>query len=139
MSARQAITLVAWREIHERLRSRAFLASTLLMLALVGASSALSLVLSTETTYKVAVVAPVPKGLDAALQRAAKPFEAKVKLQTVTSAAAGREQVNAKQVDVLLLLAKSQLVFRWTSTPRLPRQRTRPCGRCDTTCRPHPS
>lgn len=112
MSGRQAITLVAWREIHERLHSRVFLASTLLMLALVGVSSALSLALSTETTYKVAVVAPVPKGLDAALQRAAKPFEAKVKLQTVASAAAGREQVNSKKVDVLLLLANSRLVFR---------------------------
>ena len=112
MNARSAITLVAWREIHERLHSRVFLASTLLMLALVGVSSALSLALSTETTYKVAVVAPAPKGLNAALQRAAKPFEAKVKLQMVSSAAAGREQVNAKKVDVLLLLANSQLVFR---------------------------
>ena len=112
MSGRQAITLVAWREINERLHSRAFLASTLLMLALVGASSALSLAMSSENTYRVAVVAPVPKGLDAALQRAAKPFEAKVKLHTVTSAAAGREQVNAKKADVLLLLAKNQLVFR---------------------------
>jgi ABC-2 type transport system permease protein len=112
MKARQAITLVAWREIRERLHSRAFLASTLLMLALVGASSALSLALSTDETYKVAVVAPAPNGLDAALQRAAKPFEAKVKIQTVPSAAAGRAQVNAKKVDVLLLLAKSQLVFR---------------------------
>jgi ABC-2 type transport system permease protein len=112
MSAREAIALVAWREIRERLHSRAFLASTLLMLALVGASSALSLAVSTEKTYKVAVVAPVPKGLDAALQRAAKPFDAKVKIQPVTSAAAGREQVNAEKVDVLLLLAKSQLVFR---------------------------
>jgi ABC-2 type transport system permease protein len=112
MSARQTITLVAWREIHERLHSRAFLASTLLMLALVGAASALSLALSTEKTYKVAVVAPVPKGLDAALQRAAKPFEAKVKIETVPSAAAGREQVNTKKVDVLLLLGTSQLVFR---------------------------
>jgi ABC-2 type transport system permease protein len=112
MNARQAITRVAWREIDERLHSRVFLASTLLMLALVGASSALSLALSTEKTYKVAVVAPAPKGLDAALQRAAKPFEAKVKIQTVTSAAAGREQVDAGKVDVLLLLAESRLVFR---------------------------
>lgn len=112
MSARQAITLVAWREIQERLRSRAFLASTLLMLALVGASSAMSLALSTEKTYKVAIVTPVPQGLDAALRRAAKPFEAKVEIRTVPSAAAGREQVNAKKVDVLLLLATSQLVFR---------------------------
>jgi ABC-2 type transport system permease protein len=112
MNARHAITLVAWREIYERLHSRVFLASTLLMLALVGGSSALSLALSTEKTYKVAIVAPVPKGLDAALQRAAKPFEAKVKIETVTSAAAGRAHVNAKKADVLLLLAKSQLVFR---------------------------
>ena len=112
MSARQAIALVAWREIQERLRSRAFLVSTLLMLALVGAASTLSLTLSTETTYKVAVVAPVPRGLDAALQRAAKPFEAKVEIRTVPSATAGREQVNAQKVDALLLLAKSHLVFR---------------------------
>jgi ABC-2 type transport system permease protein len=112
MSAWQAITLVSWREIQERLHSRVFIASTLLMLALVGASSALSLALSTEKTYKVAVVAPVPDGLHAALQRAAKPFEAKVKIRTVPSAAAGREQVDSKKVDVLLVLATSQLVFR---------------------------
>jgi ABC-2 type transport system permease protein len=112
MSARQAISLVAWREIQERLHSRAFLASTLLMLALVGASSALSLALSSEKTYRVAVVAPAPRGLDAALQRAARPFEARVKIRTVPTAAAGREQVEAKKVDALLLLARDQLVFR---------------------------
>jgi ABC-2 type transport system permease protein len=112
MSARQAISLVAWREIQERLHSRAFLASTLLMLALVVASSALSLALSSEKTYRVAVVAPAPRGLDAALQRAARPFEARVKIRTVPTAAAGREQVEAKKVDALLLLARDQLVFR---------------------------
>jgi hypothetical protein len=46
MSGRQAITLVAWREIHERLHSRAFIVSTVLMLVLVGVSSALNSVLS---------------------------------------------------------------------------------------------
>ncbi len=112
MKARRAIRLEAWREIDERLHSRAFLASTLLMLALVGASSALSLALSTETTYKVAVVAPVPRGLDSALQRAAKPFEAKVEVRAVPSATVGREQVRAKKVDALLLLATDRLVFR---------------------------
>lgn len=112
MKARQAIWLVAWRELDERLHSRAFLASTLLLLALVGASSVLSLALSPETTYKVAVVAPVPRGLDAALQRAAKPFEAKVEVRAVPSATVGREQVRAKKVDALLLLANDRLVFR---------------------------
>jgi ABC-2 type transport system permease protein len=112
MNARQAITLVALREINERLRSRAFVISTVLMLLLVGGSTALNGALSKHPTYRVAVVAPAPKGLEPALQRAAKPFDATVKLRTVPSAATGREQVNAKKVDVLLLLTTSQLVFR---------------------------
>ena len=112
MSARQAITLVAWREIHERLRSRVFLVSTVLMLLLVGATSALNGVLSKQQTYRVAVVAPAPHGLDAALQRAGKPFDAKVKLRTVPSPAAGREQLNGKKVDAVVLLAGDRLAFR---------------------------
>ena len=112
MSARHAITLIAWREIHERLHSRVFLVSTLLMVVLVAASSAMNGVLSKKQTYKVAVTAPAPKGLDGALQRAAKPFDAKVRLQVVSSAAAGREQLTAKKVDALLLLPNDRLVFR---------------------------
>src|SRR6478735_3046050 len=98
MSWRHAITLVAWREINERLHSRVFIVSTLLMLVLVGASSALNGALSKKPTYRVAVVAPVPTALDAALQRAAKPFDVKVELQTIASPAAGREQLRAKKV-----------------------------------------
>ena len=112
MSAQRAIALVAWREIYERLRSRAFLVSTVLMLLLVGASSALSGALSKQPTYRVAVVAPAPTGLDAALQRAAKPFDTKVKLRTVASPAAGREQLTGKKVDAVVLLANDRLAFR---------------------------
>ncbi len=112
MSARRAITLIAWREIHERLHSRVFLVSTLLMVALVAASSAMNGVLSKEQTYKVAVTAPAPQGLDGALRRAAKPFDAKVRLRVVPSAAAGREQLTAKKIDALLLLPNDRLVFR---------------------------
>jgi ABC-2 type transport system permease protein len=112
MSARQAIVLVAWREIYERLRSRVFLVSTVLMLVLVGASSALNGVLSKQPTYRVAVVQPAPIGLDAALQRAAKPFDVKVTLRTVTSAAAAREQLTGKKVDAVVLLASDRLAFR---------------------------
>ena len=112
MSARQAITLVAWREIHERLHSRVFIVSTVLMLLLVGGSSALNGALSNKPTYRVAVVAPAPSELKAALQRAAKPFDAKVKLRTVASPAAGREQLQAKKVDAVVLLVSDRLVFR---------------------------
>lgn len=112
MNARDAISLVAWREIRERLRSRVFLVSTILMLVLVGGSTALNGALSKKPTYRVAVVAPAPQGLDAALQRAAKPFDAKVRLTVVGSTAVAREQLGAKKLDAVILLASDRLVFR---------------------------
>ena len=75
MSGWRAIALVAGREIRERVRSKAFLASTLLILALVGSSVLLASLVDPEKTYRVAVTAPAPPGLEAALQRAARPFD----------------------------------------------------------------
>ena len=113
MSGQRAITLVAWREIRERLRSKTFLASTLLILALVGGSALLSQLYNPEKTYRVAVTAPAPPGLDAALQRAAKPFDdASVEVRVVASTAAGRKLLEDEQVDALLLLSADRLVFR---------------------------
>jgi ABC-2 type transport system permease protein len=119
MNARQAIVLVAWREIQERLRSRVFLVSTVVLLLLVGGSTALSGALSKKPTYRVAVVASAPQGLDAALQRAAKPFDAKVRLTVVGSTAAAREQLDAKKLDAVILLARDRLVFRSNVDSRL--------------------
>jgi ABC-2 type transport system permease protein len=112
MSGRRAIALVASREIRERLRSRAFLAATLVLLLLVGGSTALNGALSKKTTYHLAVTAPVPAGLDAALQRAAEPFDARVRLRVLASTAAGRRALTADDVDALLLLGDDRLVFR---------------------------
>jgi ABC-2 type transport system permease protein len=112
MTARRAITLVAWREIHERLHSRVFLLSTVLMLAVVGVSSVLSTALQSEKTYRIAVVAPAPARLDAALQRAAEPFDATVKLQVLRSAASGREQLREEKTDAVLLLSRDEIAFR---------------------------
>jgi len=118
MSARQAITLVALREIRERVHSRVFLVSTLLMLVLVGGSTALNGALSRKPTYRVAVVAPAPTGLRAALQRASKPLDARVRLQVVT-ARAGRQQLKAKKVDAVLLLSADRIAFRANIDPKL--------------------
>ncbi len=112
MSGTRAISLVAWREIRERLRSHAFLWSTSIMLLIVGASSALPTMLDKQTAYRIAVTAPAPRGLDAALQRSAEPFDATVRLQVVGQAATGREQLDAKKVDALLLLGEDRIVFR---------------------------
>ena len=113
MTARRSILLVARREIRERLRGKLLIVSTLVMVALVAGSAALQGALSKTTTYRVAVTAPVPRGLLPALQRAAKPFDdANVRLSAVASPAAGRAALEAKEVDALLLLAQDRLVFR---------------------------
>jgi ABC-2 type transport system permease protein len=113
VSGRRAIALVARREIRERLRSRVFLVSTVVMLVLVGGTTALQDVLSKKPTYRVAVTAPSPPGLLAALERAARPFDgAKVRLRVVPSPASGRRALDDGRVDALLLLRQDRLVFR---------------------------
>ena len=112
MSARQAITLVARRELRERLRSRALLYGTLLLLLVIGGSTALGGILTPENTYEVAVTAPAPDGLDAALRRAAEPFDATVEVVVLPSAAAARERLEAEDVDAVLLLDDDRIVFR---------------------------
>ena len=113
MSARRAIMLVAGREIRERLRSKAFLISTVVMLVIVGGSAGLQGALSKTPTYRVAVTAPAPPGLRTALERAAKPFDnAKVGVRVVASPAAGRQLLEDKKVDALLLLSTDRLLFR---------------------------
>ncbi len=119
MSGRRVIALVARREIRERLRSKVFIASTIVMLLLVGGSTALEGALSKTPTYRVAVTAPAPAGLDAALQRAARPFDdAKVELHVVASRAAGRRELEAEKIDALLLLSADRLVFRSNVDPK---------------------
>jgi ABC-2 type transport system permease protein len=113
MTGARAVRLVAEREVRERLRSKVFLASTIVLLALVGGSVALQGALSKRETYRVAVVAPAPPGLAAALERAAEPFDdAKVELRVVVSPAAGRQALDSKEVDTLLLLGADRLMFR---------------------------
>jgi ABC-2 type transport system permease protein len=65
------------------------------------------------------VTAPVPAGLASALERAAAPFDAEVRLHVVGSAAAGRDELTAEDVDALLLLGEDRLVFRSEVEPEL--------------------
>lgn len=119
MSGRRAIALVARREIRERLRGRAFLVSTLILLLLVGGTTALNGVFSKEKTYAVAVTAPVPPGLNGALQRSARPLDVRVRLRALRSPSAARRALAARHVDAVLLLAENRLVFRAAVDTRL--------------------
>ena len=60
MSGRRAITLVATREIRERLRSKAFIASTLLIVALLAVSAVIGRLFDPQQTFDYAVTAPAP-------------------------------------------------------------------------------
>ncbi len=112
MKGRHVTALIAQREIRERLRGKAFLVSTLVMLALVGGSVALGQALKSEQTYRIATTTPTPPGLGAALERAAKPFdEAEVRLVVIATPEAGRQALADEKVDALLLAADDQLVF----------------------------
>jgi len=108
------IALVAAREIRERLHSKAFIASTVLILGLLAVSAVIGRLYDPQPTFDVAVTAPAPPGLTTALQRAAKPFDdAKVKVRTVSSAAAGRRLLeDDEDVDALLVLSEDRIVFR---------------------------
>jgi ABC-2 type transport system permease protein len=113
MSGGRTIGLVAMREIRERLRSKAFIASTLLILALLAVSAVIGRLFDPQRTFDYAVTAPAPPGLVVALEGAAEPFDdAKVKLRTVESAAAGRKLLDDGKVDALLILSTDRLVFR---------------------------
>jgi len=59
MNAARVIRLVAEREIRERVRSKAFIAATIVMLLLVGGTTALQGALSKARTYRVAGKLPV--------------------------------------------------------------------------------
>jgi ABC-2 type transport system permease protein len=118
MNARHTITLVARREIRERLRSRVFIYSTLLMLVVVAASGALPTFIDTTKSYRVAVTAPASRQLGAALQRAAQPFDVKVKLEVLRGAAA-REQLKTNQIDALLVLPSNRIAFHDNVDPKL--------------------
>jgi ABC-2 type transport system permease protein len=73
----------------------------------------LARVVDPGTSYRLAVVAPVPPGLAPALERAAQPFDdAKVHLRVVSSERAGRQALEDEQVDALLVLPDDRLVFR---------------------------
>ncbi len=68
--ARSRILLVMWREIRQRLRSRAFLVSTALLVVVVLAGGVANRLLSGDDAepVDVAVVGDAPTGLDAAIR-----------------------------------------------------------------------
>ncbi len=111
MSGWRSTLLVAWREATERARSRAYIASTVLTLVIVGVVMAIS-VLSAESTphYTVGVVGrPVP-GLDEALAQSAAGVGAELTVTAPPDTAAAREAVESGDADAVIVDQSTVLV-----------------------------
>ena len=78
----RAVRLVAMREILERGRSRGYLLSLLFTVILLGAGFVLpALLLGQEKSPKLALVDPVPAGLQAAIEGDRKPVQGHARRQ----------------------------------------------------------
>ena len=101
------------REIRERLRSRAYVISTGVLVVLLGVGLVLPKVVSApETRYRFGVVGTPPAGLALALRQAAAAGAATVTLHRYPTAGAARDGLDAGSLDALLRDRGAQIVFR---------------------------
>jgi ABC-2 type transport system permease protein len=107
MNGVRQIWLVAAREIRERGRSRAFLASLLLMLVVVAAAVALPALLDTGPgTKDVGLTGARPKELGAAVQAQGEAVGTTIRIHDFDTRAAGEAAVRDGDVDVLVVDAR---------------------------------
>lgn len=105
MSAGRDLYLVAWREVRERSRSRAFIVSTAFTLILViGALAALAFFSDQPPpAYSIGVVGPRSAGLDGALKLAAAASGTLVSTAPLVDRAEAEAALEEERIDAALL------------------------------------
>ncbi len=120
MSAAAAIRLVASREVRERLRTRAYLISTGILILLLGIGLVLPKVISAPaTTYRFGVLGPSPAGLTPALRRAAAPHDAHVVVRHYPVRQASMTALRDDRVDALIDATRARIMFRREVDPEM--------------------
>lgn len=124
MTGRRAVALTARREVRERLRSRAFRASTAVQLLLVVGVVVLSSVFddSGPKRYEVGVVGAQARAVGQAAQRSERAYDARLRLRAYRDAAAARAAVAEGEVDAAVAGASSPARTDRRRSPRC-------CGR----------
>lgn len=107
---RQA-ALVAWREISERTRSRAFAVSSLAIVALVVAAVVVPGLTDDDEHLRAGLTGATPPALTPALRAAAAANDAELELRRYASLAAGEAAVRGEDVDVLIVSGR-QAVYK---------------------------
>jgi len=117
MTALRQVLLIAWRDFFQRARSRAFLVSMLIIVALVaGVGPLLALEGGTPEPYTVGVVGAAPADLEPMLDAAAAAFDRTVETVSFDSVDSGETALKNGDADVLLVDG-AELV--WKEAPRL--------------------
>jgi ABC-2 type transport system permease protein len=113
VNAAAVIRLVAIREVRERLRTRAYVVSTGVLIVLLGVGLALPKIVSApQTTYRYGVVGTPPAGLKGALKRAAASRDVEVVLHQYTARQAARDALETGRVEALLSPRDVRIVFQ---------------------------
>jgi ABC-2 type transport system permease protein len=118
MGDRRAIVLVAAREIRERVRSRAFLLSSIFIVLVVSAAVIVPSLDGTARRERAGVTGATPPGLAGALRDAARADGTELGLRSYPSVAAGEGAVRDGDVGVLIV-AGERLVWRSEPDARL--------------------
>jgi ABC-2 type transport system permease protein len=113
-SGRRSILLVAWREITERTQSRAFLISTLAIIAVVVAGVIVPALNDQTTRVRAGVTGATPNALQPALRDTARANDARLELRRYPTVTAGESAVRNGDADVLVV-AGEKLV--WNTKP----------------------
>jgi ABC-2 type transport system permease protein len=111
---RRSIALVAWREITERSQGRAFLLSTLAIIALVLAGLIVPALDDQTTRVHAGITGATPAALETALNDAAGADDARLELRRYPTVSAGETALRDGDADVLIVAAE-RLV--WKSEP----------------------
>ena len=111
---RRSIALVAWREITERMRGRAFLISTAAIIAVVLAGVIVPALNDQAARVRAGVTGATPPALVAALGDAADAGHAQLEVRRYATLAAGETSLRGGDVDVIIVEGE-RLV--WKSEP----------------------
>ena len=107
---RRSIALVAWREIIERTQGRAFLLSTLAIIAVVLAGVIVPALNDRTTRVHAGVTGATPAALESALRGAARADDAQLELRRYPTVPAGETALREGDTDVLIV-AGERLVW----------------------------
>ena len=113
-----AVMLIAGREWRARVRSRAFAASTLAIVALVLAGVIIPALTDPSATFRAGLTGATPAALTGALRDTARADDARLQLRRYPTVAAGEAAVDAGDVDVLIVAGR-RLVWKAEPDARL--------------------